>query len=669
MIIIFVLFSIISAIFFYRRTLPELPFIKKFFLTVLRAVSISIVLVYLFNPILYFVKKISFKEKIVFLNDNSESMKFNFENNPKLKSLFDNSLVDLQKKYEKNSYHQQTYSFANGLNGNKHSSLLTKSISDLSEKKKLDKVSKIFLLSDGWLKDEDFSLLEDINIPINPIIFPVKKNDTDLTIDNVITNKTAYRKENVPILANVSATQFQGNASAILKVNGKKISSKKVDFSKESFQQIVFSHSFQKNGINKINVEIKADSLKELITSNNNFPSAIQILDNRSDVVILSDKLGWDIRFFNKAISNNDRLETKIYLSKNRVFTAGKIRFELEEILNENVISLIILNYGSLKLSGEQVKLIENFVAHGKGLIFQGKILPEISHVLPVNATKLNRKFLDPLQFTKKSEKYQTFSKIPASIKSDIPPVDYYYVSAKISAEILATIQNDDQSPAIVLGEYEKGKVLFFSFENLWKWQMREKTGAYSKFVSDLISWLSNDNARQFHAYPEKNNFLQGEIVTIKLQAYDEKLQPLRDLNAKISIKNEKDKIVFEDFLLRKDDFFQASIENLKAGKFTFKIIDEKSSQNTEGEFIISKTSSEQFDRGFNTPTLAYIAKITNGKMIQIDDLNKLEITPSIPKIHNKKYEVALYRKWLIIAIFLLSFCTELFFRKRWGLL
>jgi len=41
------------------------------------------------------------------------------------------------------------------------------------------------------------------------------------------------------------------------------------------------------------------------------------------------------------------------------------------------------------------------------------------------------------------------------------------------------------------------------------------------------------------------------------------------------------------------------------------------------------------------------------------------------PRIQNEitKREYDLYKKWYIPAIFILSFCLELFLRRRWGLL
>jgi len=35
----------------------------------------------------------------------------------------------------------------------------------------------------------------------------------------------------------------------------------------------------------------------------------------------------------------------------------------------------------------------------------------------------------------------------------------------------------------------------------------------------------------------------------------------------------------------------------------------------------------------------------------------------------NKSKDIPLYRKWYVLTLFIVAFCLELFFRRRWGLL
>ena len=82
---------------------------------------------------------------------------------------------------------------------------------------------------------------------------------------------------------------------------------------------------------------------------------------------------------------------------------------------------------------------------------------------------------------------------------------------------------------------------------------------------------------------------------------------------------------------------------------------------------MISQNSPESRDTGINLSLLSYISNKTNGRVI--DKTNDIDILKAEKEIIQLGSEIPIYKKWYIIAIFLLAFCTELFLRKRWGLL
>ena len=244
--------------------------------------------------------------------------------------------------------------------------------------------------------------------------------------------------------------------------------------------------------------------------------------------------------------------------------------------------------------------------------------------------------------------------------------VDYYYVNAKVQAEILAIIENDEQSPAILFNEFENGKVLYFSFNNLWKWQLRNSD--YSDFMTNIILWLSASNTERFVSFTDKNSYFEGEKIKITLTAFDAKLAPIKNLATKLIIK-QNEKKVFEEYLLEKGNEYLAEIENLEKGKYNYTVFAEKTGQQTSGNFLVTDDNPEARDRGFNQPLLAFISKQTNGKIINMETLSDFTFPKAISKTEELKTELPIYRKWYLIAIFLVCFCTELFLRKRWGLL
>jgi hypothetical protein len=185
----------------------------------------------------------------------------------------------------------------------------------------------------------------------------------------------------------------------------------------------------------------------------------------------------------------------------------------------------------------------------------------------------------------------------------------------------------------------------------------------------NICQWLSQQSSDRFIAFTNKNSYFTNEKIKIRLNAYDEKLTPIPDLNAKLIINNETGKIIFEEYLLSMEDEYYIDVKQLDPGKYIFTISDDKFNQQTEGTFIVTENNLENRNRGFNIPLLSYIANQTGGKIYDESSLKDLSFTKAIQKIEDLKKELPIYRKWYIIALFLICFCSELYLRKRWGLL
>ena len=91
-----------------------------------------------------------------------------------------------------------------------------------------------------------------------------------------------------------------------------------------------------------------------------------------------------------------------------------------------------------------------------------------------------------------------------------LPPLDYYYTVAKPNAEILATMNNPQNSPAIALSDSGFQRSIALSFLNLWKWQMQIPEDNYTKFITNAITWLNNKRK----CYIQRNRKRQYTCIT-----------------------------------------------------------------------------------------------------------------------------------------------------------
>jgi hypothetical protein len=139
-------------------------------------------------------------------------------------------------------------------------------------------------------------------------------------------------------------------------------------------------------------------------------------------------------------------------------------------------------------------------------------------------------------------------------------------------------------------------------------------------------------------------------------------------LEAKVEITDDNGKIVAENYMTSDQDKYSSSFSSdLKPGQYKFRITDQNYNLQTTGKFLIQDAQQEKFNLGFNRNNLNFVSRATNGK--QFTDPEQLKL-PSAPKISKEiEQQIPLYKKWYIIALFIICFSLELFWRRKWGLL
>lgn len=654
--------SLVSVIFFYKKPQPPLSSLSKWILTILRFTSIVIVLIFLINPVWTFRTEVQHKPEIIFLIDNSESMDLLTEGIPKSEYMTE-YVKYFSEQYETANYHVREFSFADGIDGSRVTTNLSKALTDLSSEGILRSAQSVYLFSDGWLKDPSLAILNRINIPVNTILIDHELDIRDLSIINLRHNQTMYKDEENIFIAEVQSSEFSGSAEVRFFVNGNEISKKAVNISANEVKQVSFQYEFGNIGLHELEVTVESDDSENLILDNNTMRSAVQVLNNRTEILIIADYMDWDLKFLSNSVSKNPRRSSSfLTFRRNQLFYRDE-RVNLSEKLKSEVNTLIIINYGSLNFNQSQVSVIEQYVRNGGGLIFMGEPLGDLSEMLPANASNVRQRFRDRIFLTRESSRFQTFNNLKVE---NIPPVDYYYVNPKVHALILARMENMEQSPAILFSQYERGRVLQFSFLNFWRWQLRDSSSTYHQFFDNIFSWISNPIEDNFISVLDKNLFLRGETVRIKLFAYDEFFSFNSRLNPLIQIHSD-DQMVVEDYLSLGDEEYFIELSDLDTGEYHYSITSDVIDKRETGEFIISEDGLEKRDFGFNNPLLQYISNITGGKTHTDDSV--LDISKADFNITYTSREISIYRKWYMILLFLTCFCLELFLRKKWGLL
>ena len=661
MLVVSILIAVIISLIYYRKTVPDLSVYSKTFLIFFRIVSVTIILILFFNPILYFKQKISQKPNKVFLMDHSDSTTLPFRSTSKIDFLQEKA-EKLKEELEKKGYEIASYDFANGWNGDSYATKLQSTLYQLNQEKRFSDTQDIILFSDGWFQDESISSIEKVNIPIHTFQVQDTTSFVDVRIEKIVHNPTAYVNEENPIEVFVSSTQFDGNATVQLFDNDNKIQEKRITFQDQNMQQVSFSNRFNHSGLFTLKAVIIIDNKNELLQENNSSQSAIHVLKNKKQVLILTDVLTWDSAFFQRAIRYDQRWEVKLLQKVNGMWKNGNNKAILSDFISNSDV-VVIMKINNLPFLKDELNLLKNFCNKGGGLFYQGYPESTLLDILPVKGRFIAKDFKSSFSITREGKRYQSLS-IDQDLLSKLPPVDYAYVNPNLQAKVLATFHNEEESPAMLYQNFGNGKILMIPFLNFWKWQLQPADNAYHLFINNVVNWISNDLSETFLAKTNQLSYRPGEDVKIILSAFDETLNLRKDVSAKVTI-SKNDKPVFSDYMISNGEENIITVSDLKTGSYSYVIEDEKTGETTSGTFAITNENQEFYDLGFNQSLLRYISQITFGKNLTDSSVWK----DASVKEKISFLEIPLYKKWYIIVLFLISFCTELYFRKRWGLL
>jgi len=661
--IIIALFTLLISGFYNYRSHPEMPVSRRWLLFGLRCISLGIILLLLISPILYYIQRKSLAPQIVVLEDTSLSMSLKHGATSKAAYLKP-SIAKLRSRFIDAGYEVIEHRFAKGLEGDNNSSLLGESLNQLSKDKGITNLAGIILASDGWLQDESLATAMQLGQPFYVLADSSKNLSPDLEVSTVHSNRYAYRNEPNTIRADFISENYNGAAEARLIVGNSVISRQSLKLEAGKAQSVDFTNRFNQTGFFTWKVEL-SPLAGEIRLSNNSFPGAIEVLSEKERIVLISDKPAWDNKFILDAIASNPRWEVQSYLNRSGKLYSGENL--VTKLSGDNLAALVIINNGMVKLDSYTLSFINGAQAKGVGIMYQGLPVDELNAVLPLkksNIVTLYQGFINP---SAAAVNYPMLSPITDNAQ-DLPPVDYYYVTANSGAEILASMNNPQNSPAIAVKNIGGARSIAFSTLNLWRWQLQSKDEGYNKLVSNCLTWLSNKSTSGFDAIYNRS-YLNGEEIRIKLRVEDDIRQRRLDVNPRIRIVDKNSKEVINDFLTREDDEYSFKAELKEPGTYSFEISDKESGKSSKGKFELNASSLENKDYGYNLPLLSWLASQNNGKMLLNPELDTFSVVPAVKEILISRREIALYKKWYILALFILAFCIELYLRRRWGLL
>lgn len=680
--------------FSYRFTIPTTTNFIKTTLIVIRTLALVLIIGILFEPILF----LNFLQK----------------NEPTNLLLIDNSssIVNKDSINRSENVHKFIENFKNSVNGNikiatfgKHIKFLEnynevnipfdesatnfENIASFVKVQNLD-ISSITIVSDGIITDGSNSTndLEKLNIPIFTIAVGDTSKQSDIAINKAEFNKIIYLKTKTEINGVISNQNF-ANKNVMVSLFDKSglVAQKPIKLNEFGINNVSFE--YEANEIGKQNLTLKISQLeKEITYENNKYHFTIEVLDDKTNVLLISGSPSPDLTIISKSLSTNENIKLNkiIQIADNKFLETSNTSNLTSKIDSADVI--IMLDFPTNKTPQNLVKTVFSNVETKNTPFFL--ILSELTDFNQLS------KFQNILPFKIKNTQ-KDFPLIQPEIISEgggiiqnptnwgkLAPIriSNIQIEAKDKSSILAIgRQKNDfaEIPLLFTQKVGNSRRIVLNGFNFWKWKLQPEANLqflFDSFLQNSVKWLSTKKDKQIFVSTTKDIFNSGEIIEFVGNIYDETSTPINDALIEIEIysDNFKDNLKLNS---TKNGIYDGSIEINKLGNFNYKAkitLRNGKIDLVEGKFFISDVKIENINFVLNSNYLKFISDNSSGKSFGIKNYSELfskiekifEIN-NVDKVISTKYELW-YDKWILLLIVFL-FAIEWTIRKKIGML
>ena len=636
-------------------------------LLILRALSLFLILALFINPSFESEVYLNDKPVLSIVTDNSSSIAF-FDETKNIvafqEKLSNNSVInekfDIQKfQFGENLQLQDSLSFSESE---------TNIFEAITATNKLNssKIAPIILLTDGnQTIGSDYEFLNSKQL-IYPVIFGDTTTYADVKITQINTNKYSFLGNQFPveILLNYEGKE---NVTSVFTISskGKSIFSKNVSFSDQKKSETISTTiASTEKGIHFYNASLREID-NEKNTKNNTKDFTVEVIDEQTNVLILSSVLHPDLGVLKKAIESNKQRKATISLIGNfkgqlndfQLIILYQVTNNFKNILaeiNTNKLSYLFIsgantdwNFVNTQQLGFQKRVIDQ--TENYGATFNTSFATLLQENIGFEGFPLLKDRFGEVLFTRE---HQTL------LLQNINGI-------QTKAPLLATVDDGSHKFATLFGE------------GIWKWRATSflNTNSFEEFdafIGNFVSYLASNKKRNRLEVNAESLYTANSTINISAFYLDNTYKFDSRASLEITIVNETTNKVLKFPFSLLNNSFQVAIENLASGIYKYSVAVLGQNLTKSGQFVISDYQIEAQFTSANLEKLKKIAANSGGKVYhknQIDallqDLSKNESFYTIQKASKKEQEFLDWKWLLFIIIGLLS--TEWFFRKYIG--
>lgn len=641
-------------------------------LSVLRFFTYAIVGILLINPKLEQTTFYNQKPKLILAMDNSESIAF--LNQDLNASKFNNTILSSKTLNER--FDIVSYTFGSDVkNSNQLSYLERQSNMSVLFKKLKDiykaDVAPIVFVSDGnqtYGADYQYGV-KSVNQPIFPVILGDTIQYADLKISTLNVNKYAYFKNKFPVEILVT---FNGkkaiNTDLEIYAGDQKIYTTPVSLTPSKNSQFITANLPANTvGVKRFKASVRGlPSEKNIINNSKNF--AVEIIDQKTNIAIVTTMSHPDLGSFKNAIETNE--QRKVTIMSPSEFKSEANNFQLVICYQPNiqfrpVYELIDkLGLNKLVITGNST----NWSALNRiESLYKQEITNQTEEFQPSLNINFNAFIVDDFNF----EGYPP-------LKSEFGNLEFVGPFQTLMFKSVGSTVIDE--PLIATIEFSNRREAIINGEGIWRWRAQnylddESFESFDNFIGKLVQYLSTNRSRNRLNVVYESFYSGNDNVIIDAQYFNKNYEFDKNGSLQIQVKSKLDpqKETLYPFVV-KNSSYEVDLSGIEPGGYSFKVSAENGLLSYSGTFEILDYNVEKQFLNANVSKLINIASQTNAKAYFVDNaerlVNDLTSDDRFATIQKSTKKIVPLIDWVYL-LFALVLCLSLewFIRKYNGLI
>ena len=505
----------------------------------------------------------------------------------------------------------------------------------------------------------------------NTAVYPLVLGDTttflDLRVNQVNVNKYTFLKNKFP--AEVFL-QYSGNktVNAVFNIiQGNTVLHK---------QNITFTKDKKAASVNilldagRVGVQTYRAVLSSSETEKNKYNNvknfAVEVIDRRSEVALISSIIHPDLSALKRAIETNQQRKVTILKPT-----------EVKSLQDYNVLILYQPD-ASFKQLLELNKNAGLNTLTITGLSTDFNLLNQIQNSVSFKMTSQKEDYLADFE-----SGFNSFSVDNIGFEQ-FPPLQNAFGTATLKSNattlLQARIRNvKTDNPLMFFSESGASRNAFILGENIWKWRMETYLNSksfeqFDIFIDKTIQYLASNSKRKSLVVNHESFYNSGEVISVSAQYFNKNYEFDENARLTIRLKNIKTNSSKTYDFLKGTGEYKVNLDGLDAGVYSFTVNENTSKTSYSGSFEVLDFEIEKQFVNPDLTRLQQVAANTSGVVYYPDNADKL-IDALINNDNYKAVQKEITKKsplidwvWLLVMLSV-TLAAEWFVRKYNGLL